>query len=65
MASKRGYIRQEFKRANANLDKVLLHFGNIKPLFEEEYPQVGNTIVLLGVTVANLQQVIEQLHENL
>lgn len=65
MATKRGYIRQELKRANNNLDKVLLHFGNLKPLFDDEYPKVSESIVLLGVTVANLQQVLEEMYNSI
>jgi len=63
MASKRGYIRQEIRRASSLIDKAKQHLGVVASMYENEYPEVSQMMILLITTLNNIDEALVELHE--
>jgi len=63
MASKRGYIRQEIRRASSLIVKAEQHLGVVASMYEHEYPDVAQMMIMLITTLSNINEALAELHE--
>jgi len=63
MASKRGYVRQEIRRASSSIVKAEQHLGVVAAMYEHEYPEVAQMMIMLITTLKNIDEALVELHE--
>lgn len=65
MATKRGYLKEELRRAVNNIDSAKLHLSRVGEAFEDVYPVVSRAVALLIATLNEVITIINKTNEDI
>jgi len=65
MATKRGYYREELKRAQDNLEMCLTHISRVIDAYKDDHPDIADHALQVGDMIVYLIQAIETIRQEI